>query len=97
MLQQTPCAQLPLAHSAASAHSCPVGFSPHEPFWQVAGLAHSASRAQLLAQRAPPHLKGAQLSPAGGAHCPSPSQLNCPVWMLVAASQLSGWQTMPRG
>jgi hypothetical protein len=77
--QQTPCWHCPLAHSPASAHSCPAGFFPHEPFWQLAPAAQSASLLHEVAQRAPLHLKGAHDCPAGGAHCPWPSQVKAPV------------------
>jgi hypothetical protein len=77
--QQTPCWQWPLMQSLPSPQSCPAGFFPHEPFWQLALLAQSASLAQLVAQRTPLHLNGAHDCPAGGTHCPWPSQVNGPV------------------
>jgi len=96
--QQTPCWHWPLAHSVPRLHSWPIGFLPHEPFWQTAPLAQSASLAQVVEQPAPLHLKGAQDRPAGGSQRPSPSQVNGAVKTLVAASQVeTGMQVMPRG
>lgn len=73
--QQTPCWQWPLAQSLPRPQGSPAGFLPQEPFWQVAPLAQSVSVVQLFEQRAPLHLNGAQDCPAGGVHCPAPSQV----------------------
>ncbi len=54
--QQTPCAQNPLVHSSGLAHRPPFGFLPHEPAWQMLGLAHSVLEAHELAQRLAAHL-----------------------------------------
>jgi hypothetical protein len=69
-LQQTPCAQNPLLHSASVVHDAPFSLSPHEFFMQTLGATH-----WLLAVHAVKHLfalqpNGAHGSESGATHCP---------------------------
>jgi hypothetical protein len=72
--QQTPCAQVPEAHSTPSLHAAPGDLSPHEPSLHTEGAAQSASEAQVPLHTEAPHLKGAQELAAGVTHAPAPSQ-----------------------
>ena len=68
--QQTPCAQLPDAHSRLSAQKAPFGFRPQEfplhtfPATQLASTVHDAK------QRAPLQTNGAQALALGATHLP---------------------------
>jgi hypothetical protein len=73
--QQTPCAQKPEAHSAPSAHVAPGDFSPHEPLVHTAGVAQSASAAQVALHTCAPQRKGKQDVAGGVTQRPAPSQL----------------------
>jgi hypothetical protein len=68
--QQTPCAQNPVWHSAASEHEAPRIFLPHELPLQTLGETQFASAVQALKQVLPLHVYGAHGSESGGAHCP---------------------------
>ena len=68
--QQTPCAQLPDAHSRLSAQKAPFGLRPQElslhtfPATQLASTVHAAK------QRAPLQTNGAQALASGATHLP---------------------------
>ena len=47
VLQQTPCAQLPVAHSVPEEQDAPIIFGPHELMLQTFGGAQLASAEQL--------------------------------------------------
>jgi hypothetical protein len=54
-LQQTPCAQIPEAHSPPPAHAVPLGFGPQLPLVQTLGDTQSPAPEQLARQApAPP-------------------------------------------
>jgi hypothetical protein len=98
LLQQTPSAQKPLAHSSPRAHRLPRIFLPHEALRQTAGASHSPLPSQVSAQRcfSASQRKGAQ-SRAGGVSQPPAPQTPSGVQRLAAGSQPPGLQTVPVG
>jgi len=52
-LQQIPCAQNPLAHSAAARQEAPMFLRPHEPNSQSLGISHGPSLVQVLKHAVP--------------------------------------------
>jgi len=98
LLQQTPSAQKPLAHSSPRAHRLPRIFFPHEPLRQTAGASHSPLPAQVSAQRcfSASQRKGAQ-SRVGGVSQPPAPHTPSGVQRLAAGSQPPGLQTVPVG
>ncbi len=68
--QQTPCAQLPDAHSRLSAQDAPFTFRPQELSVHAFPGRHCASVVQTLKQRAPLHANGAQARASGATHWP---------------------------
>lgn len=94
VLQQTPCAHCPLAHSVAPPHAVPRGFNPHEPFTQTLGAVQSPSCMQVALQAAAsPQVNGAQLRVVAGLHFPAPSQVRTLVSVLPV--QLPATQVVP--
>jgi hypothetical protein len=65
LLQQTPWAQLPLAHSPPPEHCAPCGLRPQEPLLQTLPAEQSASAVQVALHTAAPHLYGTQDIDAG--------------------------------
>jgi hypothetical protein len=95
VLQQTRCAQMPLAHSVPSAHVAPGDFRPHEPFVHIAGGPQSASAVQLALQAAAPQLKGKHEVAAGVTQMPAPSHVEPGVKVVVLAGQVGSPQGVP--
>jgi len=56
VVQQTPCAQIPVLHSVPPAQAAPVDFSPQDPPVQTAGGAQSAFEAHVALQAAVPQV-----------------------------------------
>ena len=54
--QQTPCAQMPVAHSVPSLQAPPGDLRPHEPLLHTEGDTQSASDAHVALQTEAPHL-----------------------------------------
>ena len=74
--QQTPCAQMPLVHSAPSAQVAPSDLRPHEPAVHTAGASQSASAEQLALHTDAPQLNGKHEVEAGVTQVPAPSQVD---------------------
>jgi hypothetical protein len=72
--QQTPCAQMPVAHSLPSLQAPPGDLRPHEPLLHTEGETQSASAVHVPLQAEAPHLYGAQEDAAGVTQAPAPSQ-----------------------
>src|SRR5436190_17639910 len=69
--QQTPCAQMPDAHSTASEQKEPLPFFPHEPCAShVLGATQSALLPHDVKQRAPLQANGVQGNELGSMHWP---------------------------
>jgi hypothetical protein len=85
LLQQTPCAQKPLAHWASREHRFPCGSFPHEPPTQLLPVVQSALLVQVAPQRLPLQRLGAQLRTAGVTQAPAVQTLAA-VQREVAAS-----------
>jgi hypothetical protein len=75
VLQQTPCAQKPLAHSVPSPQTEPGALSPQEPAVQTAGVWQSASAAQLALHASAPQRNGKHELAGGVTQAPAPSQV----------------------
>jgi hypothetical protein len=56
VVQQIPCAQIPVLHSVLPAQAAPVDFNPHDPPVQTAGARQSAFEVQVALQAAAPQL-----------------------------------------
>jgi hypothetical protein len=97
VLQQTPCAQMPLVHSPPSPQIAPSGLRPHDPPPQTAGGAQSASAVHVARQAAAPHRNGKQEVAAAVRQVPAPSQLPAGVKVVVPDGQLAGRQAVPCG
>ena len=69
-LQQTPCEQKPVTHSASLEHNAGGTFSPHEFETQVFGCLHWSFVAQLLKHCVPLHTYGAQGCASEATHWP---------------------------
>jgi hypothetical protein len=95
VLQQTPCAQKPLAHSVPSAHVAPGDLRPHEPLEHIAGGPQSASAVQLALHAEAPQRKGKHELAAGVTHAPAPSHVEPGVNVVVIAGQLASPQGVP--
>jgi len=95
VLQQTLCAQKPLAHSAPSAQVAPGDLRPHEPFVHIAGGPQSASAVQLALQAEAPQRNGKHELAAGVTHAPAPSHVEPGVNVVVLAGQLGSPQGVP--
>jgi hypothetical protein len=70
VMQQTPWAQLPDAHSRLSAQKAPSSFKPQELFWQTLPAAQLSSAVQATKQRAPLQANGAQAVASGATQVP---------------------------
>ncbi|HET6197645.1 MAG TPA: hypothetical protein VFE12_17920 [Acetobacteraceae bacterium] len=68
--QQTPCAQLPDAHSVRSEQKAPFGFGPHEFPTQKLPAEQLASAAQLPKHLLPLQAYGTHDSELGGTQAP---------------------------
>jgi hypothetical protein len=92
--QQTPCAQMPEAHSVGllALQGSPLGLRPQLPRTQTLGVAHSVSVAQAWPQRLPLQRLGVQLRVAVAQ---APFRQVPMAYRLAEASQLSAWQTVP--
>lgn len=79
------------AHSPAAAHEEPTGFKPQEPWLQVPEL-HWVDAVQVVRQAVPllAHTNGIQVADTPRLQDPAPSHVDCPVSVLVAASQRAG-------
>jgi hypothetical protein len=75
VLQHTPCAHVPDAHSAPSAHAAPGDLRPHEPFVHTAGATQSASAVHVALHAEPPQRKGKHEDAVGVTHVPAPSHV----------------------
>jgi hypothetical protein len=75
LLQQTPWAQKPLAHSPAAAQVWPFCLGPQLPFVQACVASQSASVVQWLLQAPSTHRNGEQLCTPCGRQVPLPSQV----------------------
>jgi hypothetical protein len=96
VLQQTPCAQKPLAHSAPSAQVAPGDLRPHEPLpLQTAGASQSASAAQLALQAEAPQRNGKHELAVGVTQAPAPSQVEPGVKVVLFAGQVASPQGVP--
>jgi len=73
--QQTPCAQLPDAHSRLSAQNAPFSFRPHELSAHTLPATHCASAVHAVKQRAPLHANGAQALASGATQWPDSLQV----------------------
>jgi len=88
VLQQTPCAQKPDAHSAFSAQVAPGDLRPHRPAAQTAGAAQSASTVQVALHAATPHANGKHDVAMGVTQAPAPSHVAPGVKVVLVAGQL---------
>ena len=95
VLQHTPCAQKPLAHSPPSPQTAPGGLRPHEPFVHTAGASQSASAEQLALQAEAPQLNGKHDVAAGVTQAPAPSQVEPGVKVVPPAGQVGSPQGVP--
>jgi hypothetical protein len=95
--QQTPCAQMPVAHSLPSLHAPPGDLSPQDPLLHTEGETQSASDAHVALQTETPHVKGAQEVAAGVTHAPAPSHAEAPVNVVPLAGQVAAAQGVPCG
>jgi hypothetical protein len=68
--QQTPCAQLPDAHSRLSAQKDPFSLRPQELSLQILPGTQFASAVQAVKQRAPLQANGAQALASGATQFP---------------------------
>ena len=68
--QQTPCAQLPDAHSRLSAQKAPFGLRPQELSLHTCPAAQLLSAVHATKQRAPLHANGAHALASGATHRP---------------------------
>jgi hypothetical protein len=97
LLQQTPCEQKLLAHSAAAEQAAPGGLRPQlltMPFIpQVAGARHCVLAVQAVKHRLALHRYGAQDVDAGLVHWPAPLQVDGAVY--ESFTQVSAAQTVP--
>ena len=97
VLQQTPCAQTPLAHSPPPPQTAPSGLRPHDPLPQTAGGAQSASAAQVALHAAAPQRNGKQEVAAAVRQVPAPSQLPAGVKVVVPVGHVATLQDVPCG
>ena len=93
--QQTPWAQMPLAHSGPLAQAAPLDLRPHEPLLQVANGAQSALAAQVALQALAPQANGKQDVAVGVTHVPAPSQVEPAVKVVPLAGQVAASQAVP--
>ena len=68
--QQTPCAQLPDAHSRLSAQKAPFGLRPQEFSLHTCPAAQLLSAVHATKQRVPLQANGAQALASGATHLP---------------------------
>ena len=97
VLQQAPCAQVPLTHSVPSPQMAPSGLRPQDPPLHEPGGAQSASAVQVDLHAAVPHLNGKQELCGGVTHAPAPSQADAGVSVMVFAGQLAAAHAVPWG
>jgi hypothetical protein len=95
VLQQAPCAQVPLTHSVPSPQMAPSGLRPQDPPLHEPGGAQSASAVQVDLHAAVPQRKGKQVFAAGVTHVPAPSQLEAGVSVAVPIGQFAAWHGVP--
>jgi hypothetical protein len=95
VLQQAPCAHMPLTHSVPSPQIAPSGLRPHDPPTQEPGGAQSASAVHVDLHAAVPQRNGKHVFAAGVTHVPAPSQLETGVSVAVPVGQLAAWQGVP--
>jgi len=95
LLQHTPWAQKPDAHSVPALHSAPGGFRPQEVLTQKLPETHWLSVVHVLKQLLALHWNGLQLGERGATHWPEALQVDCGVY--EAAAHFSGAQTSPTG
>jgi hypothetical protein len=95
VLQQTPCAQKPLAHSLPSAHVAPGDLRPHEPFVHIAGGPQSSSVVQLALHAEAPQRNGKHEVAPGVTQAPAPSHVEPGVKVVVVGGQLGSPQGVP--
>ena len=94
LAQQTPCAQMPDAHSVGllALQGSPFGLRPQLPRTQTLGVAHSVSVAQRCPHWLPLQRLGVQLRVATAQ---APFRQVPMAYRLAEASQLSAWQMVP--
>ena len=97
VLQQAPCAQIPLAHSLPAPQTAPSFFRPQDPPPQTAGGAQSASAVHVALHAATPQRNGKQEVAAGVRQVPAPSQLPAGVRVVVPDGQVAGLHAVPCG
>jgi hypothetical protein len=86
VLQQTPCAHVPVLHSPSAPHVLPMGFLPQLPLTQTFPVEQFELTVQLIRQvpLAAAQLKGAQSCVLPGWQAPWPLQRLASVWVAPA-------------
>jgi len=95
LLQQTPWAQFPLAHSTPLAHCAPSGLRPQDPFVHTLPAEQSASAVHVALQAIAPQANGTQDIEAGVTQVPAPSQADPGVKLVVPARHTGGKHAVP--
>jgi hypothetical protein len=93
--QQIPWSQMVLLHSVPLEQTAPFGLSPQDPALQEAGIAQSASVAQVALQALAPQANGKQEDEAGIPQVPAPSQVPPGVKVVPVVGQVAAWQEVP--
>ena len=93
--QQTPCWQVPVAHSLLSAQVAPITFLPQIVPLQTLPAEQSALLLQLTRQvPAEPHTYSLHETGLAAAQTPAPSQCAAAVPVAPPAGQVGSWQTV---
>ena len=91
--QQTPCAQIPMLHSAFPPQAAPIGLRPQLLPLQVLGDAQSALVVQVVRQAPLPHANGAQPDESTVWQVPVPLHVRAGV--NVVPEQVAAMQVVP--